>query len=666
MLTSGNTDGTDGLPMLMSYPARRKVHSDYKLKDRTDLCYMKDARNFKDGDNYGNYIQSIHETNYYKKSINPPLFTSEIAIHLCYEPALMLLKKFPQSFAYFDATGSIVEISCCREKNNHHQSRILNHILVVRFDELNLTIPIFEAISSMSNTDAIVTQLKEFLNILRALKIQWCFKYFVVDWCKPYFHALSEVFNQMSFIDYLNTLYEGKTLQSKTKSYILSCVSHFTHMVSRNCQKMLSSENYHLKSKIVEIFCLFINCTTIHDVKKLIYFSVILFKSKYASDLFVNMKKDLNQLIEIISSKEFIKVEPLEENTSECEEFITKETISKNKISFYNVFLKIKQTALVDMESAKNFQTTNIFYDADDVFMSLLDEYIGFVIIWSRILYFEETDKHVSNAIVENHNKTIKNAWIGKCTKVRPVEYIRTSLKFLDDMVESANQSTLLKSFWEGKKQRQKKKVLPPTINKNVLCREQEESYQKKNRQHNKYTHFRGKNLKKEIKKIGTQNTKENKENMINDSVILIDDEEESTLISEFISQEYSESTKSIIRQNAFSLKCAPCGIVLENKYYSGSTLMFLKHKTTWLHYDDFITIEKNNRLEVSLIEFYLKLVVAEHDQRFDINIVSMTETAKIFAEKSFKKTHFQTVSYLGINIFYYDYLYLIMIFFIY
>lgn len=126
----------------------------------------------------------------------------------------------------------------------------------------------------------------------------------------------------------------------------------------------------------------------------------------------------------------------------------------------------------------------------------------------------------------------------------------------------------------------------------------------------------------------------------MDDSVTLIDDEEESTLIS----QEYAECTKSIIRQNAFSLKCAPCGIVLENKYYSGSTLMFLKFGKIWLHFDDFVTIREKNRLDVSVIEFYLHLVIKNvtNTKKKDFLLISMTESAKLFDGHKINSKHFK------------------------
>lgn len=40
-----NTDDEFGLPRFMSYPAHRKIRSDQKLKDRTDMCEAQEVRN---------------------------------------------------------------------------------------------------------------------------------------------------------------------------------------------------------------------------------------------------------------------------------------------------------------------------------------------------------------------------------------------------------------------------------------------------------------------------------------------------------------------------------------------------------------------------------------------------------------------------------------------
>lgn len=79
--------------------------------------------------------------------------------------------------------------------------------------------------------------------------------------------------------------------------------------------------------------------------------------------------------------------------------------------------------------------------------------------------------------------------------------------------------------------------------------------------------------------------------------MINIIDDEDSFFVSEFISHEYSEKTKSMVRKNAYYVKCAPCGVVLEKNYYTGSTLMFVKSGHIWLHYDDFSTIREKNRV---------------------------------------------------------------------
>lgn len=391
-----------------------------------------------------NYIQSINETKFYQKTSRPLFCTREMAINLSYIPALNLLKKYPQLFASLDATGSLVDVTCCPQNLFHHQSRILNHIMVVRIAELNLTVPVFESISSMSNSKAISKMLSEFLNIMAIQNIPWCFKFIIIDWSKAYMHALSETLNQMTFVEYLNQLYRGKEIESKTKTYILACVSHFTHMISRNINKHIQKQNQKLKAKIMEVFCLLVNCTTIDEVKRLIYLGIVLFESEHEIQLLHDTKTELEDLVDLILSDDKVKNEPMECDDHTEEKLIETDPISKKKISFYNVFLGIKQEADEAVPHHRKGSSKNEHFDEDHVFVKLVDEYIAYIIIWSRILYHKDTSRHVSNAVVENHNKTIKCAWLKGQTKLRPAEYITITHGFIKDQVDAAKEPYML------------------------------------------------------------------------------------------------------------------------------------------------------------------------------------------------------------------------------
>lgn len=121
--------------------------------------------------------------------------------------------------------------------------------------------------------------LNDFRIILEANNVDWAFKFVIIDWSKPYMHALCEILNKMSFNRYLNTLYNGSRINSKTATYILSCVSRFVHMICRNCEKLLLNDSK-LRSAIKKNYCLIIDCTSIDQVENLLYKSIILFFRK--------------------------------------------------------------------------------------------------------------------------------------------------------------------------------------------------------------------------------------------------------------------------------------------------------------------------------------------------------------------------------------------------
>lgn len=122
----------------------------------------------------------------------------------------------------------------------------------------------------------------------------------------------------------------------------------------------------------------------------------------------------------------------MDNETDQENDFVEKETISKTKISYYHVYQKItKQQALNDIASTTNSQNVNQMYNEDGAFFTMLDDYIAFILVWSKILYHKDSTKHVSNAIIENHNKTIKKTWLIHEKKPRPAKYIRKTINII-------------------------------------------------------------------------------------------------------------------------------------------------------------------------------------------------------------------------------------------
>lgn len=162
-------------------------------------------------------------------------------------------------------------------------------------------------------------------------------------------------------------------------------------MILRNCRKLLKPEN-----------------TSIEEANELIYISINIFGSQLVDIIRQSrdkVSKDLKPLLNKSNISNIIKIEPLDNETDQENDFVEKETISKTKISYYHVYQKItKQQALNDIASTTNSQNVNQMYNEDGAFFTMLDDYIAFILVWSKILYHKDSTKHVSNAIIENHN----------------------------------------------------------------------------------------------------------------------------------------------------------------------------------------------------------------------------------------------------------------------
>lgn len=587
---AGNTDGPNGKPSLMSYPAQRKAKSDYGLSERTDACCIKDLRNIKEEEQEGHqYIRSINETQTYKKADGH--FTTEFGVTLMYEPVLDIVNTLKPIIGYLDATGTLIKVKCCPNKKFHHESRILNHILVFRDEELGLTIPLLEFISSMSNTDSLCLALNEMILLLESKNVKWPFKFIVIDWSKVYMHSLSETMNKVPFVTYLNLIYSKEKIPSRTPTFILSCVSHFVHTISRNCKRLLRPEQVHLKSTIIDIFCVLINCTSLPEVDDLVYKAIILLHSKYQTTDLINTQNEITDLIAVQNIKKEVEEENEKELDLDDDAVTGRKRISKTDIIFYQQFERTRDKALKAIVTPKGKKIMNPFYDEDAVFLKILDSYIAFVIVWSRILYHSSNISHVSNSVIENHNKTVKIMWFKKEFNNRPSKYVLTTKEKLRSLVGATKTPVTFAAFKTGKKH--KKPAPLPQIENDILDRNQEETYGKKisgTKVTSSY-HFSGQELKAKLKTTP--------------SVIEIDDMDYFIVeIEKPLTAYQVEKVKPFIRQ----LKTYPCGIVQEKDYYDLSTLAYVKHENRWLHYDDFITLYDNHQLEVNVIEFYLTM----------------------------------------------------------
>lgn len=79
-------------------------------------------------------------------------------------------------------------------------------------------------------------------------------------------------------------------------------------------------------------------------------------------------------------------------------------------------------------------------------FNNKINEYIAYTIVWSKVLYHNSVQNHVSNS----HNKTLKSSWFLNQTKIRPAKYIQDSKIKIQHRVKSGESAFQVIQNWQA------------------------------------------------------------------------------------------------------------------------------------------------------------------------------------------------------------------------
>lgn len=335
---------------------------------------------------------------------------------------------------HIDASGGITYLSKCRKHaNGHVHQRILNYFMVTNI--LNQTICLGEMITSMHSTAKISEFVQTFVNELDRYK-NHPIKIVVLDFCWAEIYAVTRAFNKLDLVQYCNTIRmhfnNKKLLQKLICTRVALCVSHFTHLICTNVDKFANkfkknSVPRHLRSFIIGIFCMLMNANdfnTIHEVYK---YSLLIARSKNLTKPVLEAKKRLLILISKIQNKshndsDVIKqrlrnfenglktgnfIEVVNVNRQNTQKPEVKASLpQKKQIQTYTDFMEIAAKISVD-NTAPGVQ--NPLDDQFNILYTLLERYVAYIILWSKIGTIDLIDKRLSNGEIEAYNSFIKS-----------------------------------------------------------------------------------------------------------------------------------------------------------------------------------------------------------------------------------------------------------------
>lgn len=231
-LTEGNTDSPDHLKTgLMTNYQIRKIKASVAKKDRTSSCLIIDAMGKKHHQN----IKYIREVITYPQIKDKRGIRDEYNIYLIHDLVAQVasqeIKVAVEACA--DASGGFIkELNCSECKFTH--SRAFSYLVTTKIKDI--TVILMEMISTKHDYETIKKFFSYSKNIyeneygIRAFKN--LVKLIKIDMSSALMNGACEGLNDVSLIEYLNDIYQGKNLSKYT--WLLLCCGHFIHMPKAN------------------------------------------------------------------------------------------------------------------------------------------------------------------------------------------------------------------------------------------------------------------------------------------------------------------------------------------------------------------------------------------------------------------------------------------------
>lgn len=387
---------------LMSYDSYRKVRSEKLNENRADKDDLTDLKKNRDMTIKNKEEEYIHEI------LDP------FAVYLYSKSQFMVLKKEIKKrdadfevVMHMDATGAVVR------KLTEGCNQIYYYVGIIKRKSANENdnhdlFPVFEMISSSHDVVAIGNWLRTTKERL-AVTEHWLDRV-VSDMSFATINSLCDIFNHMSFVEYLNMTHLWMNNQNMfkaekgRKTIISLCSSHLMKNLTRDIKSSFKQERQ--AKHIIEIFSSLFNIPS-YEIMKNVWskLCVLLLSSTFTT----SVEKTLNYLVLTVTAEYKYNEKEINVEISEENELKNKQFEINNHKSLYenSPFYKDFYGILEKTNSEHTIEIKKNDYFNPQCLDMLLKKYVTYLSLWSGAL--NHLGKRNSNAPVECYFSQIKH-----------------------------------------------------------------------------------------------------------------------------------------------------------------------------------------------------------------------------------------------------------------
>lgn len=467
------------LRMLSTY---QKAKSEENTKNDLHLC------SYDLSDLFQQYIIDQQSPDPYIQNVSLPFH-----VYMFSEEQINLLEKTDIIY-HFDSTGSVV-----RKPNDIKCKRVYYYVIVV--NKNNTILPIAEMVTAVHDTNAISIFLKTFRHFVRTKHLFWPCSVIVVDWSWALMNSLMNELNKMTVSEYLDEVYLTISKKDNLRPDLIvvhSCCAHFQKRVSCTIHKQFF-KYLKIKNLILECMGTLIHCDSLDDLD-FIYEQFMTILLTFSSE---TAKKCIININEHIAKCKYNDNDNNDNNdhndfNNNADEFGNKNDKIEGRIFLDSPFFKRYSSKLHELrkninENAGDDAENNEYY-APEIADYITNHYMPFVPMWSALLLklVASNEVRLSNANVEGYFNIIKHQVLNNEINLKVGRFVRKMKNYTRQICAEIKLNIPLK--------RRRKRTIRRNV-QNLNDSLIEETWKRKRKSNNKYSHFEGRSLGRIVKK---------------------------------------------------------------------------------------------------------------------------------------------------------------------
>ncbi|CAF1030492.1 unnamed protein product [Brachionus calyciflorus] len=297
-------------------------------------------------------------------------------------------------------------------------------------------------ISEMISSKFSPFQMVEFLSLIKKNyndvhpKTELKFKYIIVDFLWECVHAVLNVFNNETVIDYSKRVYKHleDTDLKFDKSWVVTCASHsMTKFISCLKKKFKDSK---LRMIACFVFSLMLNSTSLEYLKKIFRLVCLAFLSRLRTDLnYSSLKeiqslisrksKDETEILKCLNSVEVTEKGFMDEQKKDIIYNLIDEATIREQSPFTELFQQVESDALKELSTETSASSTPNVYYSPEFIKFLQHNFMPFAFLWVNFGLSENSNQitRMTNGLLDQYIGLKKNMVKQENEAFKPVQY---------------------------------------------------------------------------------------------------------------------------------------------------------------------------------------------------------------------------------------------------